>query len=456
MKLPRMVLRNLRRRPLATSLTTLSVALGVGLFASIGALRKATEQSFQRSASLCDTLVGPKGSPLQIVLNSLYHIGLSPGNITFSLYEELVEDPAVLWSVPLAVGDSLQGHRIVAVTDSLFKDVEIPGDYGKLRFSSGQGFEFDHSDLIDLHHELATEAGIDIGHDHAHDHAHEGEAHDDHGHSHGEHSELFVAVMGSEAARKTGLGAGQEFVPTHDVQGFGGEQHEEDPFHIVGVLEPTGTPIDRAIYIPVGAFYLIEGHKPTEESEFGGARDPLGLSAVLVRTNPKSGFAKIRLQRSLNNRLDAQAILPAAEVRNLFQVVGNVDQVLSIVAALVVVVALVGVLVAIYNTMGARRKEFAVLRALGARRATVFTLIVGESAAIALAGALVGFLLAVVGIILGAGRIEEELGIQIDVVPGAQEIVLLAVVTLVGAIAGFVPAFSAYRTEAARHLSSGT
>ena len=437
MRSPALIARNLRRRPLATALTTLSVALGVGLFAAIGALRRSAQEGFQRSAALCDMVVGAKGSPLQLVLNALYHVGTSPGNVPFAVYEEVHAAPGVLWAVPLAVGDSYEGQRIVGTTSALFEKTELPG-LGRLRFAEGGPFAYTFEELVEFHHHL--------------------EAHrDDHGHDHhGEVEGLFVAVAGAQAARAAGLRVGSTFVPAHDVQGGpGAEQHEDAPTRVVGVLEPTGTPLDRAIYMPLGAFYAIEGHQPAEGSTFGGTRDPLGLSAVLVRTNPNAGFYGLSLWRKLNDRLDAQAARPADEVRNLFAVVGNVDTVLRAVAALVVAVALAGVLVAIYNTMGARRREFAVLRALGAHRRTVLALVMGESAAIASLGGVLGLILAWAGIAAASGRVRELTGVAVNVAPGAPEVLLLIAVTAVGALAGLIPALSAYRTEAARHLAGG-
>ena len=432
MKLPTLIRRNLRRRPLATTLTTLSVALGVGLFALVGAMRDATEQGFQRSAALCDLVVGAKGSPLQLTMNALYHLGLSPGNMPFAAYEELAGTAGVVWTVPMTVGDSYRGQRIVGVTDALFTEVELR-DYGKLRFADGEGFRFSHEELVELHRELEAHAN-----DEAHDH------HD--------HPVEFVAVVGAQAARAADLQVGSRFVPAHDLQGGpGAEEHEDAETVVVGVLEPTGTPLDRAIYIPIGAFYSIRGHQPTEDTSFGGARDPLGLSATLVRSKP--GFYHLQIYRSWNDRLDTQAARPSDEIRNLFAVLGNVDQVLRIVAGLVVVVAIAGVLVAVYNTMGARRREFAVLRALGAKRRTILALVTGESAAIALAGGVLGLVLAGLGAFLASGIVRERTGVQVSAWPGWDELVLLVAVTVTGAIAGLVPAGAAYRTEAARFLS---
>ena len=438
MRLPRLVLRNLRRRPLATALTTLSVALGVGLFAAVGALRNAAQEGFQRSASVCDVIVGAKGSALQLTLNALYHMGLSPGNVPFAAYEELARHPGAAWVLPTAVGDSHGGFRIVATTDALFSAVELRG-LGPLPFADGGPWRFGHEALLELHGELVAE----LDPDHAgHDHVHAGMA-----------ADWQRAVVGATAARETGLGVGDRLVPIHDIQDSPtAERHEEAALEVTGVLAPTGTPFDRAIFIPLGAFYSIRGHQASDDTATGGARDPLGLSAVLVRTDARRGVHAIRLWRDFNDRLDTQAARPAAEIQNLFRIVGGVDQLLRVVAGLVVAVALAGVLVAIYNTMGARRKEFAVLRALGARRRAILALVMMESAAISLAGGLLGLALAGAGVWIGAGALRAQTGVTASAVPSGSELLLLLAVAAVGALAGLVPALAAYRTEAARHL----
>lgn len=438
MRLPRLVLRNLRRRPLATALTTVSVALGVGLFAAVGALRNAAQEGFQRSASVCDVIVGAKGSSLQLTLNALYHMGLSPGNVPFDAYLELAAHPGAAWVVPTAVGDSYGGQRIVATTDALFSALELR-DFGKLRFAAGGPWSFGHPELVALHTELEAELDPDhAGHDHV---------------GAGFPPAWQRAVVGATAARETGLGVGDRFTPIHDIQDSPtAERHEEAAMEVVGVLAPTGTPFDRAIFVPLGAFYSIAGHQADDATATGGARDPLGLSAVLVRTDPRRGVHSIRLWRDFNDRLDTQAARPAVEIQNLFRIIGGVDQLLRVVAGLVVAVALAGVLVAIYNTMGARRKEFAVLRALGARRRAILALVMMESAAISLAGGLLGLALAGAGVWIGAGALRAQTGVTASAVPSGSELLLLLAVAAVGALAGLVPALAAYRTEAARHL----
>jgi putative ABC transport system permease protein len=513
MRLHTLVWRNLKRRPLATALTTISVSLGVGLFSAIGALRDSSETAFHRSAGVCNLLVGAKGSAMDLTLNALYHVGSSAGNIPYQVYTDLRQTRGVKWTVPMVVGDSFRGFRIVGVTDDLFGKLEIP-EYGNLRFADGNGFEFSATDLDAFHAEVvehsaalvgveedsadpAPEVGDghdhdgeddhaeDDGHDHSgenghseddghdhdgesehqegdgHDHASEQEpATDPHaGHDHHDHelSDLaeangwFVAVIGAKVADETGLRIGSRFAPAHNLEG-GGPAHEEAETEVVGILEATGTPLDRAIFIPAAAFYAVDGHQASEQSSFGGTLDPHGLSAVMVRTPP--GFYKLQVRAQIKNRLDAMAVEPVQEIRKLFEIVGNIDKTLRKIAFMVVIVALVGVLVAIYNTMGARRKEFAVLRALGAKRRTILGLVTAESAAISLLGGLLGMVVAGVGVTLASDQIQELTGVALSPLPDLDDLKFLLAITLMGAIAGLVPAARAYRTEAARHLSA--
>lgn len=453
MRLHTLVWRNLKRRPLATVLTTVSVSLGVGLFSAIGALRDSSETAFQRSAGVCNLLVGAKGSPMDLTLNALYHVGGSAGNIPYQVYTDLRQTKGVQWTVPMVVGDSYRGFRIVGVTDDLFSGIEIP-DYGQLRFASGEAFQFSAEDLDEFHAEVVAHAAA-LLEEESHNHAPGEEHHHDH-HDHeladiAEENGWFVAVVGSKVAAETGLGLGAHFEPAHNLDG-GGPAHDEAESEVVGVLEPTGTPLDRAIFIPAAAFYAIEGHQATEDTSFGGALDPHGLSAVMVRTPP--GYYKLQVRSQVKNRLDAMAVEPVQEIRKLFEIVGNIDTVLRKIALMVVVVALVGVLVAIYNTMGARRKEFAVLRALGAKRRTILGLVTAESAAISLFGGLLGMVVAGVGVTLASDQIQEITGVALSPLPDLDDLQFLIAITFMGAIAGLVPAARAYRTEAARHLSA--
>jgi putative ABC transport system permease protein len=427
----KIVARNVKRRRLSTSLTAASVALGVALFVAIGVLRQASEQGFQRTAGICDTIVGAKGDSLQLSLNTLYHMGFSAGNISLASFNEIRNQEGVSWAVPIALGDSYRSHRIVGVSSEFFEQVKIAG-IGNLRFSEGRPFDSSTEQFVEEHEHLFGEQ--QVGHDHEDD----------------EHFS-YQAVIGANVATKLLLKVGDKIVPTHGVE-KSTEQHDDAASEIVGILAATGTPIDRAIYIPIIAYYKMEGHATDHEAEFEGTRDARGISAIMLST--KSGYYRQQIYRNINNRLDAMAVFPSIEMRKLFKLIGSGDIVLRIISLLVVVVALIGVLVSLYNAMGARRKEFAILRALGASRRSIITIVSLESSIIAFMGAVFGVLLASLAALVLATELHKFSGVTINVSLGVDEIYLITIVTLAGALAGLVPALEAYRTEAAKQLSS--
>jgi putative ABC transport system permease protein len=412
-------------------LTAASVALGVALFVAIGVLRQASEQGFQRTAGICDTIVGAKGDSLQLSLNTLYHMGFSTGNISLASFNEIRNQEGVSWAAPIALGDSYRSHRIVGVSSEFFEQVKIAGS-GNLSFSEGRSFDFSTEQFVEEHEHLFGEQ--QAGHDHEDD----------------EHFS-YQAVIGANVATKLLLKVGDKIVPTHGVE-KSTERHDDAASEIVGILAATGTPIDRAIYIPIIAYYKMEGHATDHEAELEGTRDARGISAIMLST--KSGYYRQQIYRNINNRLDAMAVFPSIEMRKLFKLIGSGDIVLRIISLLVVVVALIGVLVSLYNAMGARRKEFAILRALGASRRSIITIVSLESAVIAFMGAVFGVLLASLAALVLATELHKFSGVTINVSLAVEEIYLIAIVTLAGALAGLIPALEAYRTEAAKQLSS--
>ena len=431
MNIIKIVVRNVKRRRLSTSLTAASVALGVALFVAIGVLRQASEQGFQRTAGICDTIVGAKGDSLQLSLNTLYHMGFSTGNISLASFNEIRNQEGVSWAAPIALGDSYRSHRIVGVSSEFFEQVKIAGS-GNLSFSEGRSFDFSTEQFVEEHEHLFGEQ--QAGHDHEDD----------------EHFS-YQAVIGANVATKLLLKVGDKIVPTHGVE-KSTERHDDAASEIVGILAATGTPIDRAIYIPIISYYKMEGHATDHEAELEGTRDARGISAIMLST--KSGYYRQQIYRNINNRLDAMAVFPSIEMRKLFKLIGSGDIVLRIISLLVVVVALIGVLVSLYNAMGARRKEFAILRALGASRRSIITIVSLESAVIAFMGAVFGVLLASLAALVLATELHKFSGVTINVSLAVEEIYLIAIVTLAGALAGLIPALEAYRTEAAKQLSS--
>lgn len=382
MSLWTIVLRSLAQRRLSAALTAASIALGVAVTVAVLALKAQAQDGFRQSAVAHDLVVGAKGSRLQLVLNTVFHLDRSPGNIPRALAASLAADRRVKSAVPISLGDVHQGHRVVATTNAFFDGLPLAG------------------------------GGLFTGE--------------------------FQAVLGARVAGALGgklqVQHGGEF----------GETHAET-WAVVGVLAPTGTAVDRAIYIDFESFYHIAGH--TAEASNRGQ-----ISAVLLKTR---GFGATKdLAFEINRGTEAMAVEPSEVVVELFALVGQVDILLLAVAALVIAVAAVSILVSIYNSMAERRRSIAILRALGARRLQILAIVVMEAKLISLIGGLAGLLLGHLLIAAAGGAIAARAGVHVsawDFHP--EELLVLAAVVALGGLAGVVPAIRAYRTDIADGLS---
>jgi putative ABC transport system permease protein len=452
MNLFKIVIKNMRQRALATWLTGTSVALGVALAVAILLIKQGVQQRFEQGTLGYEMVIGAKGSPLQLVLNTVYNLDISPGNISWKLFEKLRDDKRVKLAVPFSVGDNYHGFRIVGTTDAFFKDFEFePGR--KPELAAGRIFNF-------------SEAALKSAFQEAEQRAKEREAKE-----RGEEvkpapespsntkERPFEAVIGSTVASETGLQIGQTFIAAHGVQpSAGAKEHTENPWTVVGVLAPTHTACDRAIYINLDSFYHIEGHEirqptaPVKVEEKDNDPDPGQVSSIVLKL--RSPISAFPLYRELNDRQDAMAAFPAAEIRKLFDIVGNIDRLLLAQAILILVVAGVAIAVSIYNSMSERRREIAILRALGARRATIFSIVLLEAVTICLVGSAVGLVGGHVVVAAANGFLYRASGF---VIPAfhivALEWYILAVAVVLGALSGLGPAWGAYRTDVARNLA---
>jgi putative ABC transport system permease protein len=452
MNLMKIVMKNMRQRALATWLTGTSVALGVALAIAIILIKQGVQQRFEQGTVGYEMVVGAKGSPLQLVLNTVYNLDISPGNISWKLFEQLRADPRVKLAVPFSVGDNFHGFRIVGTTDAFFKDFEFePGH--KPELAAGRVFTF-------------TEAALKSAFQEAEQRAKEREARE-----RGDEVKLapapegtpanrpFEAVIGSIVARETGLQTGQTFIAAHGVQPSAeAKEHTENPWTVVGILAPTRTAADRAIYINLDSFYHIEGHElreptaPAKVEEKDNDPDPGQVSSIVLKL--RSPIHAFPLYRQINDRQDAMAAFPAAEIRKLFDIVGNIDRLLFAQAILVLVVAGVAIAVSIYNSMSERRREIAILRALGARRATIFSIVLLEAMTICVMGAAAGLLGGHLVVAAANGALYRASGF---VIPAfhiqALEWYILSIAVILGAISGIGPAWGAYRTDVAKNLA---
>jgi putative ABC transport system permease protein len=381
---------------------------------SVFSIQAQTYDAFTGGPAGFDAVLGARGSQLQLVLNTVFHLETSPGNIPWSMYTALKEDRRVELAIPYATGDNYMGYRIVGTTDELFTRFE---------YREGERFEVDEGGrLFD--------------------------------------TSRREAVAGSFAAAKLRLKPGDEVHPSHGLTHSEHSEHPEE-YTVVGILKPTNSPSDRVIWIPIEGIFRMTGHvlRGAGETYQPRARTAIPdehkeVSAVMLKfKNPKTGF-DLDLKYNKQGK-DATLAYPIGRVMaELFEKIGWINRVLELVAYLVVVVATAAILASVYNTINERRREFAILRALGARRATVFSAIVTESATIALLGSMLGYAVCFAILAVTAAIVRRQTGVVLDVFLLHPSIYLTPLgITAAGALAGVVPAIKAYATDVATNLT---
>ncbi len=399
MTLPLMVRKSLRQHLLSTVITALSIALAGGLLMAVWVVKDQSQSAFTGVNAGFDAVLGARGSKLQLVLNTIFHLEESPGNIPYADYEQIRSHPAVRTAVPIALGDNYLGYRVVGTTTNLFGEVE---------FAPGRGFE------------LAAGRVFEPG--------------------------LREAVVGGFAAGRLGLKVGDRFQPYHGLL-FNPEDQHSETYVVVGVLRPSNTPADRVVWIPLQGVQRMAGHDPKAAND---------LSGVLVKFRDTSPLTARQLDQMYNKQGNRLTFAwPIAQiVAQLFNKIAWVDRVLALVAYLVAVVATGSILVSIYNSMKERRRDIAIFRALGARRGTISRAIVLEAASIAAIGMVFAFAVHVAILSAVAALIRAQTGVVLD--PWQLHPVMgwapLGMIAL-AALAGLIPAWKAYRTPVAENLT---
>ncbi len=410
-----LVLKSLRQHAFSTLATIISIALGVCLMTAVVSLRNQTHQHFSRIGLGVDAVLGPKGSPLQIVLNAVYHLEEMPGKIPWKLLEELKKEDIVEAVIPFCTGHSYAGVRVNAIDPEFFENFEyLPGK--RLSFdpaTGGQGRTFAASNARE-------------------------------------------AVAGWDAARRLGIKTGDAFNPTCGVNA-GDPIHRDDRYVFCGILSRTGTPHDRAIYIPLDCFFTLGGH----DDAVAGMSTDLGnreVSGALVKIRRIRGgvlHPGIRdLRFMLAQNPSAQLVIPNDVLPQLFNIIGWIDSVLLGVAFLVVLISSMFLQVSLLNTLRERRRDYALLRCLGASRSWVFGLVLAESGLITSMGGLLGLILSRVLVYSGAILIQSETGVALDPWYLTDfDFCVIPLFIMAGLATGLIPAFQAYRLNVMHYLA---
>ncbi len=399
--------RSLLNRRLTVVLTALSIAISVMLVLSVEKIRVDAKSNFTNTLSGTDLVVGARTGALNLLLYSVFRIGDASNNISWQSYQELGGNPDVSWMVPLSLGDSHRGYRVIGTTAAYFQHYKFAREQS-LSFSRGAAFE-----------------------------------------------ELFDTVIGSEVARRLGYAVGDKIALSHGTGVVSFSNHDDLPFTIKGLLDPTGTPVDRSLHVSLGAIEAIHqgwdnGVKLRGAKGFDPATskplEPEVITAALV--GMKSRLKTFAFQRHVNKYSEEplMAIVPGATLQQLWSMLRFVESTLLAIVALVACSSLLGLLTVIMAGLNERRREIALLRALGASARHVFGLLCGEAALIALLGSLLGVLFYYALLIVMSPLLLANFGVvvQVDVLPLNLIGYLLALVCFAGLL-GLIPAWRAYR-----------
>lgn len=406
--------RSLWNRRLTAGLTVFAIAVSVALLAGVQKLRTEARASFASTISGTDLVVGARSGPINLLLYSVFRIGDATANVSWQSYQMVSRHPDVAWTIPISLGDSHRGFRVMGTSRAYFEHYRYGGRRA-LAFAAGDAFADEHD-----------------------------------------------AVLGAEVARRLGYSIGERITIAHGVGEVSFAHHDDDPFVVVGILEPTGTPVDRTVHVSLEAITAIhegwQGGMPRPGAPPGGDtpadRTPASITAFLVGLESRS--AVLQMQRALNDYRGEPllAIMPGVVLQQLWQLVGVADTALLLVAACVVLAGLVGMLTSLLTTVNERRREMAILRSVGARPVHVFALLVFESGLLALAGVLLGMVM-VVGALAAAGPVlAQRFGLYVELgAPTGYDLAIAAAVVAAGLAAGLLPAWRAYRNSLADGLS---
>ncbi len=416
MSLLRLALLSLWNRRVTAILTMVGIALSVTLFLSVEKLRTGARESFANTISGTDLIIGARSGDVQLLLYSVFRIGNATNNITWESHQDIADRPEVDWIVPISLGDSHRGFRVVGTTTEFFDKYRYRRNDG-LSFAEGQRFD-----------------------------------------------DLFDTVIGADVAEALGYALGERIVVSHGTGTGRGAEHDDKPFQISGILEKTGTPIDRAIHVSLEAIEAIhvdwQGGARIEGLSIAAERvrnmdlKPKTLTAALVGL--KSRIATFRFQRFVNEYEEEPltAILPGVALSNLWSLVGVAERALGAVSLMVIVTAILGLVTTLLATLEERRREMAILRANGASPRTIAALLTAESGLITLAGAILGLALLYGLLFVLQPLLDSQFGLYLKIEPPTvRDLTTLALIVLAGTFAGLIPAWRAYRSSLADGMS---
>ncbi|MCQ8881187.1 ABC transporter permease [Pseudoalteromonas shioyasakiensis] len=416
MLLVKLAVKSLLNRKASALLTLFTIAISVMLLMSIERVRVDAKSSFSNTISGTDLIVGARTGDIQLLLSSVFRIGHANNGVSWKSYQYITEQRGVKWAIPMSLGDSHKGLAVLGTNKDYFEHYRFAK---KQQLSFSQGHAFNH---------------------------------------------LFEVVLGAEVANTLGYQLGDEVVIAHGMGNTSFHNHDDNPFKVVGILKPTGTPVDKTLHIPLAAIDVIHGshsdqHEPaltaTDDHDHDHDHDhhddvdlvgtPKQITAFLLGFD--SPLYTLQVRRNINQYKDEAllAIMPGVTLRELWEMLSIVEKILLLFSIVVVLISLLGMLTSLLSSLNQRRRELAILRSVGARPWHIFTLISVESLLITGLGCVVGTALFYALMLLGADYLQSHAGISLNIaLLSSYELMLLAAIMVAGFIVGLIPATRAY------------
>ena len=400
---------SLLNRRVTAVLTVLAIALSVTLMLGVEKVRMGTKNGFLNTISGTDLIIGARASPVQLLLYAVFRIGDATANITWQTVTDIKARPEVAWLVPISLGDNHKGFRVMGTTRGYFDHYKYRR-HQPLEFAEGSRFD-----------------------------------------------DLYDAVLGHQVAATLGYRLGSKIVVAHGAgQVSFGNDHADKPFRVVGILQPTGTPVDRTVHVSMQAIEAIHvgwesGAAPRASNQTSAEAvrllDLQPRSATALYVGLKSRILAFSLQRWINNYPEEaiSAVLPGVAFGQLWRILGNLETALLVISAMVVFTAILGMVISVLGSLNERRREMAILRSIGARPAHIFGLLLTEAVVLVSVGTALGTATVYALLWTGQSAIEEATGLYLHLnVMTANEVYLLMYIMIGGLIAAVFPAMRAY------------
>lgn len=407
MNLLRIAFKSARFRRTNLLLTVFTIAISVTLLLGVDKIRKESKSSLLNTVSQTDLIVGARSSPTNLLLYSVFRIGNATNNVTWETYQDIASQEEVAWTVPISLGDSHRGFRVMGTTTDYF-DFYQYGNGRALVLEEGERFEA-----------------------------------------------VYDTVLGADVANELGYDIGEEIVIAHGLVSADFAEHDDKPFTVVGILDKTGTPVDRTVHVSLAGIEAIhvdwqDGGRSavTLNAEQALQLDltPTSITAFLVGLENRA--ETFRVQRRINeySAEPMSAILPGATLAEFWRTISTIEQILFVISGFVLIVGLLGMLTTILSTLNERRREIAVLRSIGARASHVISLVLLETLLVVTAGCVAGVGLLYGLLALARPVVTRRTGVNLAMTwLDSTQLSILAGVIVGATLVALIPGIIAYR-----------